>query len=149
MDTDRFDTVTRTLVIGSSRRTALSALSIFGLGTFASVRGVPDAEARKKKKKKKPNPITPSCPPVATPAPLPFCAGKNECVAEAPCQASGPIMCFCWPRADAGHIGEPFCGQSQSTVDNCGDCSGGAVCVITGGRCGSAFLCALPCPNPL
>jgi len=133
MDADRFGAVIRGLRGESSRRTALGALSAVGLGTLVAGRGAPEASARKRKRKHK--------------KARAFCAGKNECVADAPCNTSGP-ECYCWSRADAGHIGEPLCGQSGSIVEDCAACPGGSTCVITGGQCGSAFLCALPCPNP-
>jgi hypothetical protein len=136
MDAERFDSVTHRLHGGSTRRGALGALSAVGLGTLGAGLGISETSARKHKRKHKAK------------KPRAFCAGKNECVADAPCNASGP-QCFCWSRADAGHIGEPLCGQSGSIVDDCADCPGGSTCVITGGQCGSAFLCALPCPNPL
>ncbi len=133
MDTNRFAAVAHALRGDASRRSALGALSAAGLGALAATRGGPEANARKRKRKHK--------------KPRPFCAGKNECVADAQCNRSGPD-CFCWSRADAGHIGEPICGQSGTTADDCRECQGGSICVITGGQCGSAFLCALPCPNP-
>jgi len=136
MNANRFDSVSAAPRGDASRRRVFGALSALGLGALAAMRGGPGADARKRKRKK------------CRPGPRAFCAGKNACVADAPCQASGPA-CFCWPRADAGHIGEPLCGQSGSTVTDCADCPGGTTCVITGGNCGSAFLCALPCPNPI
>jgi hypothetical protein len=133
MDMERFDTLARGLRRGSSRRLALATLSAVGLGSLGAGGAAPEAAAKKHKRKHK--------------SARPFCAGKNECVADAACHASGP-QCYCWSRADAGHIGEPICGQSGSIVDDCAECPSGSTCVITGGQCGSAFLCALPCPNP-
>jgi len=145
MNADRFNSVTRAHRGDASRRGVFGALSALGLGALAAMRGEPGVTARNRNRKctcKKCN--LKNCPPT----PPAFCAGKNACVADAPCQASGPA-CFCWARADAGHIGEPLCGQSGSTVADCADCPGGTTCVITGGNCGSAFLCALPCPDAI
>jgi hypothetical protein len=99
-----------------------------------------------------PPPPPPSPPP---PPPPPFCtASKNVCVVgpnAAQCQASG-TACYCRLRADAGHVGEPFCGQQGGfSADSCGPCAAaGRVCTLAGGTCSAAsFSCVLPCPNPL
>ena len=150
MDTDRFDALSRSLVAAPSRR---SVVSLALGGTFGSLLGQADTEAKKRHKKK----ACPTCATCAEPTicptlPLtPFCAGKNHCVAPSPCQGSGAsTLCYCWLRADAGHIGEPFCGEAPAGPEtSCGPCTGGGkVCVLLGGECkDGSYACSLPCSN--
>ena len=72
-------------------------------------------------------------------------AGKNACMGGGTCQKSG-AQCFCLARADAGHIGEPFCGEKGVLAANCSECTGGPVCTI---GCDGGLVCNPPCPDPL
>jgi hypothetical protein len=165
MDTGRFPALLAALTTVPSRRAVLKVLGGFGLAGFLS-----PAAARKRKRKNKKHQLTlcvngksftvprpdaslllsqgamsGACSP---PSPPPFCAGKNHCMSNALCQASG-VNCECWLRADDGHIGEPFCGLAASPIGKCGGCSSGTVCVLFVGNCGEGFGCSGgPCPQP-
>jgi hypothetical protein len=165
MDAAQFDALTRTLHARTQRR-----FVGLGVATLAAALGLDrahEASARKckkkcgpckrckkgkgKKGKCKPKPAGTVCAGGTCQggACLPFCAGKNVCVDPAFCQASG-ADCFCLVRADAGHEGEPFCGQLGFVAADCSVCTGEAVCVDgTGPLCGGTFGCHLPCLNPL
>ena len=163
MDADRFDTLTRAFLMGSSRRTVLG----LSLGGVLSPLALDVSEAKKKKKK---------CPPckkrkkgkckgrlpdgtacasgtcqsgVCTPPPPgPFCAGKNECALgpSVSCEANGGATCFCWVRQDTVMS---FCGsQVRALGFDCAICTGSEVCVLLGGECGNGIACVIPCPNP-
>jgi hypothetical protein len=171
MDNQCFDRLARMIGITTSRR-GIQALVLAGMTAFVVDRGQ-GAGAKNKKKKvelclfgqtltvgKKAKRrylaqgatlgacAVPSSPPPPPPAAPAFCAAKNACVADAPCNAAGP-QCNCFPRADAGHIGEPICGQSQDTAESCEGCPDGTICVLGGGMCAAAFICVTACPNPL
>lgn len=146
MDPNRFDVLTSRLVAAPSRRRALRLIG--GLG-FAGLLGQSNAAAKKKKKACPPCPAPSSSPPPPQ-VPKPFCAGRNQCVTPTACQASGS-QCYCWLRADVGHIGEPFCGKIDVPLVgfNCNDCPAGTVCIVRGGICDGGLACVEPCANPL
>jgi hypothetical protein len=162
VDRNTFDELTRTIASVSTRRRFGGMLAALGLGAVASLRlpGADEAEAKKpctkvgqKPKKKKRcckglvKDGTGRC---AHPPKPHICAGQNHCVTASTCQASG-TQCYCWVRADGGHVGESFCGQAPlGPAADCYACSGSEVCILLGGECADGdYACALPCPNPL
>ena len=165
MDRNTFDELTRTVASISTRRRFGGMLAALGLGSVVSLRlpGADEAEAKKKCTKvgQKPKKGKQCCKGLvkdgtgrcAQPPKPQFCAGQNHCVLASTCQASG-TQCYCWVRADGGHVGESFCGQAPlGPAADCYACSGSEVCVVLGGSCphpqGFGYACALPCPNPL
>jgi hypothetical protein len=149
MATDRFPALLSAFTAAPSRRTALHALGGLGLAGLLRPTAAKKKHKRKKRENKQPCPVCPAPPPPSPPPPpVPFCAGKNHCATAAHCQVEGS-RCYCWMRADTGHIGEPFCGGLfLDDVPRCDDCVSPAVCVILGGNCGGLFACVPPCPNP-
>lgn len=159
MDADRFAALLAHLTTAPSRRAALRVLGGLGL---AGLLGLDEASAKRKHKKKPACPTCPTCqecptcpPPLPSPPPPPYCAGKSFCVSGpggTSCQRSG-TNCFCWLRADEGHIGEPFCAGTvgnQGHVDTCAACQSGQVCVLGGGTgCPTGYFCLLPCQDAL
>jgi hypothetical protein len=154
MDGPPLDQFVRSHLAGAPRRRVFTGLVSGFLAALPLTFAGEGAEAKKKKKKKQPCPDCPICPtcpsppPPSPPAP-PFCTGRNNCLTLTTCQASGPIPCFCWVRADEGHVGEPFCGQVETDTDACANCPEGTVCVARGGICNPGFGCSAPCPNPI
>ncbi len=168
MDNHRFDRLARMVGITTSRRGA-HALALAGVAALVVDRGR-GVGARKRKvelclagqtltvgKKAKRRYLAQgatigacAAPPTSPPPPPPvaYCAGKNTCVADAACSASGP-QCYCYARGDAGHIGEAMCGQSVDTAPTCDACPAGSICVVGGGMCGEGYICVKACPSPL
>ena len=168
MDNLQFDRLARMVGITTSRR-SVHALALAGMAGLVVDRAS-GTDAKKKKvqlclngqelivgKKARRRFLTQGATlgacgaPIAPPPPTPtvaFCAGKNTCVADAACSASGP-QCYCYSRGDAGHIGEAICGQSQAVAASCIECPAGSICVVGGGMCGEGYICVTACPNPL
>ena len=151
LDADRFDTVTRAMSRGPSRRTALqSTLGGIAIAAAGWLRDAPaPARAAKKGKGKDKKKRCPECVCPAPPAaPVPFCAGKNSCAQaeDIPCGTSG-TTCNCYIRDDTG---APFCGVFSRSVASCATCDPSReVCVRATPVCASAaFFCFTPCAIP-
>lgn len=170
MDTVRFDRIARMVGITTTRR-GVHAVALAAMTAQVVDRGTQTQAKNKKRKvqlclsgqnltvgkKAKKRYLTqgaaigacaaPPPPTVSPPPPVAYCAGKNTCAADAPCNASGP-QCYCFSRGDAGHIGEAICGQSVDTAPTCDACPAGSICVLGGGMCGEGYICVTACPNP-
>lgn len=149
MDANHFDTVTRALVPGASRRRLALMLAVLGLGTGGARLGIDEAAAkRKKKKKKKPAspPPSPSVPPPPV-ACVPTCAASNPCGDDgcggscgtcgggSSCQAG---TCVCPGEQDlCGGQCREAC-QLQNAIRHPDTC---ACCIPAGVTCGGGALC--------
>jgi hypothetical protein len=152
LDADRFDTATRAMSQGPSRRTALqSTLGGIAIAAAGWLRD-PPAPARAAKKKGKGKDKKKPCPECVCPAPpaapIPFCAGKNSCAQaeDILCGTSG-TDCSCQVRNDTG---APFCGVFSRGATSCADCvPSREACVRATTHCASfAFFCFTPCAIP-
>lgn len=146
MDVDRFDSLTRQLTAGLSRRGALGvavggALGLLGLGS--------PGMAKRHKRRKRKGQQTP-------PPPQPACqAGDSICTKPAPCNSTG-ALCTCGTTAEGTSVcttaDESFCaGFTQCDASTI--CTPPRVCVDVSGCCASPLpagsrACLLPCENP-
>jgi hypothetical protein len=145
MDADHFDTVTRSLIAGSSRRRLMATIVALGLSTLGT-RGEP-VETAAKKKRKKHKKKRQTCRPV--------CGGKTcgddgcggscgACGSGLACQAGS---CVCVPDAQA----TTCAGQCGTKTNNCGQsvtcpCGGSKQC-LSNGSCAGVCSGSIACPS--
>src|SRR5688572_2103548 len=85
MDSEQFDTLTRSLALGLSRRSAIAGLAALTGLNLAQIDQAAAKKKRRKKKKKKGSSSSPPPPPRQSPPPprcLPQCAASNACGAD-------------------------------------------------------------------
>lgn len=135
MDGQKFDTLTRALAGGTSRR---SLLKLFGGATVAGVAGVTVA---------RPLGVVAQddCPGDGTPGSCCFSADDCDtefCVIQGDVGAAG--ICAC----TSSGLGEPWlgCGCTTGTMDPCGDSN--LLCCATGDTDGGPGICGESCDAP-
>lgn len=141
MDGDRFDDVARSLIRGTSRRTALS----FALATLVTTLGSTEGDARRRRNRRKRRQQQQPPPPPPQPC------GAGVCGVCQSCQQS-----TCVPVADGTDCGNcqtcqggqcASCPQNQVCCENVGTCkdvrNDSAFCgQCNNGRCPSGAICA-------
>jgi hypothetical protein len=148
MDVDRFDTFTRQLTTGRSRRGALGVALGGSLGLLGLA--APGTAKRHKKHKRKKRQQTP-------PPPQPICqAGDSICTNPKTCNSTG-ALCTCGTTAEGTSVctsaDQSFCaGFTQCNASTI--CTPPRVCVNVSGCCPSplpagSMACLLPCENPV